>query len=709
MPPYPSALRDLRQRAAAESDSKPKKLARAVGSSGERSSDQLTTGSERILERRLREAEGALAASKQLAQENAGEAAEALEKAAALAEVLEAEKAARVTAVNARRNATLDLRACLRGRAKAEEEAASTAAALKKSEATAESLAQRLEVLRAANRRLKKRATAAAAYSSATGIAAGVAAESGGNITSGGGGNGATDTGDRLAAARARLRTLSAGKMNGGTDILSGHAEGRAERAALDRALSNVAADKKWKDKLREMEARGESYKSAAQTAEMGMQQAVREKEELEGVNRSLARRLAEISENKLVVNGKDSGRRIKRTAEPQVDLAGGGVVAAEVGVRETSLVSDGGQSHSRRDDAQEAGANSSSGDTGRGTCTVFGPAPLCCSRGPSPAERSWVLAGTGDATAAVTGALLTGPCRTPKAGLSGERSGSTVSESAAQQEDGGHPDGTAKEAATPPPPTRSTVFHVTRSDGIDNTYSKMSPPTRCGNGQARPRSASEGSPSRRQDTSQSMCGRKGAAARNDGGDSSAIYSRLLSESRQLREEVLSAVRRRPWLEGDQARAGGGGGGSSSRGGIGWGDSTTSLQLRSHPPEENLEVTRAPFADGAKCGVPPDSKAVTTVPIAVLLRLCERGARGVKCVDADKVTRGKSEETKNTAGESNVGDRTVECARESASPGRRARGKEPAREEEPEAEETATLPQGVTPSLARQARMASCS
>ena len=687
---------------------------------------KLTVGSERVLERverRAREAEGALAASQQLAEAKAREAAEALERAADLLAALEKERAARATAVNARRNVTLDLRACLRGRAKAEQEAASAAAALKKSEAARESLAQRLEVLRAANKRLEKRTTAVATVIPvAAGVTVGAAAGSsssgtGGGGGGGGGGDGATE--DRLAIARARLKTLSAGIASGGTGTLGGQAAECGDRAAIDRALFNVAADKRWKGKLRELEVQRESYRSAARTAEMGMQEAVREKAELEGVNRSLARRLAEISDIQLVARGKNSGRRTKATTKPTVAQAEKGVDAAGVGAKEELLALNGTcLARTDQGNAKEKGAeSSSSSDTGRETCAAFDPTPPLFSGGPSPAKRSWNLAGPGDVAVAVTGALLTRSCRTREPDPSGEPTASTVTSSTARQEDGGYQHGEAQKAAVAPPTPPPRVFAppAARSGSIDDTNGRASPLARCGDGQFRPRSASKGSQSHQRRTTPSSRGREEGTGNDGGGDgdSSALYNRLLSESRQLREEVLSAVRRRPWLDEDQVRGGGSGGGSGSS--SGGGSLAPQPRLQAHPPEETLEVARLPVVDGARCGaVRPDSNAVTTVPIAVLLRLCEHGARGVKCVDADY------DDTEGGGGgrggggaayiadEAHAGDRTAGYANESASPGRAYSCEEPACEARarPEVEETAaTLPLGISSLLARQARM----
>lgn len=686
--------------------------------------EELTAGAKRLLEgveRRAREAEGALAASQQLAEAKAREAAEAFEQTADLLAALEKEKAARATAVNARRNVTLDLRACLRGRAKAEEEAASAAAALKKSEAARESLAQRLEVLRAANKRLEKRTTAVASvFPVVAGATAGVAAGSSSSSTGGGGGgsggDGATDTGDRLAVARARLKTLSAGIKSGGAGTPGGQAGECGDRAAIDRALFNIAADKRWKGKLRELEVQRDSYKSAAQTAEMGMQEAVREKAELEGVNRSLARRLAEISDNELVVRGENSGRRRKATTEPTDAQAEEGVDAASVGAKE-ELMTLNGTCLARADqgNAQKEGAgNSSSSDTGREACAAFDPTPPSCSGGPSPAKRSWDLAGPGDAAVAVTRALLTRSCRTREPDLSGECTVSTVTASTAQQEDSGYQHGEAKKAAVARPAPRPRAFAppAVRSSSIDVTNGRASPPARCGDRQFRPRSAGKGSQSHRRHTAPSSRGREGVTG-NDGssdGESSALYNRLLSESRQLREEVLSVVRRRSWLDGDQVRGCGSGGGSNG------GESLAPQpRLQAHPREEALEVAIPPVVDGARCGAaPPDGNAVSTVPIAVLLRLCERGARGVKYVDAEyDDTEGEGERgggggAAYIADDTHSDDRTAGYASESASPGRAYSCEEPVCEARarPEVEETATtLPLGISPSLARQARM----
>ncbi|CAM9249801.1 unnamed protein product, partial [Scytosiphon promiscuus] len=293
-----SALQQL-QRRAAESALERERLERVVNSFGGRSLEELSTRLQ-ATERRMREAEAALAPSQHLAAEKAAESLEALEQAASLAESLETERTARIAAENEKRTVTQELRCCLRGRAKAEQEAKAARGATKKSEAQRDSLTQRLEILRTANRRLEKRAAAVALPAS---FAAGTGIDIVGSGNGGCDGDSAGNTAARLLTARARLKVLSASgrsSVMGSNAGVWGHPrehdgeiEACKEKAAIERAMSNAVGEKRWRDKLRRAEMQGEAFQSAAIAAETGLKIAVRQSAELEEVTRILAKKLA--------------------------------------------------------------------------------------------------------------------------------------------------------------------------------------------------------------------------------------------------------------------------------------------------------------------------------------------------------------------------------------------------------------------------------
>ncbi|CAB1116083.1 unnamed protein product [Ectocarpus sp. CCAP 1310/34] len=281
-----SALHQLQLRAT-ESDLEREKLERVLASFGGRSLEEITTASQ-LLEHRLREAETALVDSQQLTAVKAAEGLEALEQAASLAEQLETERVARAAAEEARRSVTQELRCCLRGRANAEQQTRTATAALKKSEAQRESLAQRLEVLRTANKRLDKR-VAAVTLQSSVGTRA--------RCNAGGGGDATDDSVARLAAARARLKVLStSGAAVSSITTEKGRGQWHAgeERAAVERAVGTVVAEKQWRDKLRNAEMQGKVFQSAAKASATGMKMALRQKAELEEMNRVLVKQLAD-------------------------------------------------------------------------------------------------------------------------------------------------------------------------------------------------------------------------------------------------------------------------------------------------------------------------------------------------------------------------------------------------------------------------------
>lgn len=273
-----------------------------VNSFGGRSLEEITSECT-TLAKRAGEAECSLQEAHGVADTKARETVEALERAVDLAHALEKEKTARVAAENARKSTAQDLRLCLRRSAKAEEGASVSARSLAKSEAQLESLTQRLGVLRTANHRLEKR------LANSTG-----AAEVTAGLVN-------TNVGDRLAAARARLRTLPTAKVSSdaggggcGDDRRKGDADG--ERAAAQRVMRVVNTNKKWKEKLREADARGEMYKSAAEASEIGMQELVRDKADLLEVNRILGKRLTELlGEAPVEDTKKDENNQIRENA----------------------------------------------------------------------------------------------------------------------------------------------------------------------------------------------------------------------------------------------------------------------------------------------------------------------------------------------------------------------------------------------------------
>lgn len=570
-----SAFQELQLRSA-EATLEREKLARVVTSFGGRSLEELTVDSKR-LERRAREAEAALTESRNLADAKASEALEALERAADLGEALEKERAARAVAEDARKKVTQDLRACLRGRAKAEEGASAASRALQKSEEHTESLTRRLEVLRAANRRLDKRVSSAA-----DGVGVGGHRASATN----------TNTDDRLAAARARLRALSACNLNstGGGVGCSGRIE-NDETAAIERAMKAAVNEKKWHEKLLQAEMQGETYKSAAQAAETGMRTIAREKAELEEVNRILAKKLAEAPDSGLI-NDATGGEGINAVSPIAVARVGD---AASTGAQNSSLVSDDGKVCVVQLDVHTLSRGNSSSDTREGT------RPDVCGVS-SPESRPWELAGTGDAAAAVTGAVRARFSHAHMADLLRATDSMLVKGSGGQQATTFHGEEVAHEGKR-----RGFSRQSARSNSVDESGSR-SPSDRFRH-HVRPRSVSEASPLDRRDAPQTARG-QGAG---DNNDSAAPYDQLLSDSRRLRKEVLLAVRNGPWREGAQF-------------GLAAHTPSPSPQgQEAQPSGVQHEVSQ--FVDDAGVRLDNNDNTVASVPIEVLLRLCGRSSR----------------------------------------------------------------------------------
>lgn len=552
-----SALQNLQLRAA-EGGVEREKLNRVVSSFGGRSLQELTAESKQ-LERRALEAERALAEAHVIANEKAAEALHALERAADLGEALDRERAAKVVAEDAKRTLTQDLRACLRNRAKAEEEASVASRALKKSETQRESLGQRLEVLRAANKRLVKTKSAAAGVARVVGA------------------SGCAETGERLEAARARLRSLSVCNFNSGASG-GGRGDTRdAEIAAVERAMKAATAQKRWEGRLREAEARGETYKSTAEAAETGMQRVVREKAELEEVNRILVKQFEERPSEAV------SGRTDRHSG-------GGGITSG----------------------SRDSGAN--------GAVNVHNKQDAVVPDGQASTAGSDLPASTGDGNDAerkkkcAAKALLLDTARLspPTHRLSDlARTDSTTAAVAAAPSERTHVGVYTAQAATreweTQPLALGTRLKTARSYSADGVCGRgFSMPN--GRHHARPRSKSEANPlsdhSALQEASEEPNETKS-------GNSAAPYDQLLLQSRQLREESLSAVRQGPW-------------GSDTQDIKSTAQSPQALQPQ---PQQAQPKIQPQGILTTSCNAGAQVDPVASVPIDVLLRLCDRSAR----------------------------------------------------------------------------------
>lgn len=573
-------------------------MARVVSSFEGRCLEEITVESAQ-LRQRTRDAEEALTEAQKLADAKAQEALAALEREVNLAEALDKEKTARSTAEDARKSLAQELRGCLRQRAKAEEEASTSLVTLRKSEAQRESLTQRLDVLRAANQRLEKRVSSAAAEP---------------------GGAGASE---RLATARARLRTLSAkqygqsgGSGGGGggasgtgyNDSSAGGGDGKrvSEIAAVERAMKTEATNKRWKARLRETEARGQAHKSTAQAAETGMQQAMREKAEVEEVNRILTKKIAEVY-------GHATGE-----AGNKVDTCGG---EATVGVHIGS--SPVGVERPR----VPAGAVETQVQNGTPTPHDTPPHSLHNTKqtfnksAESPsAFRSRELVSTGKAAAAVTAALLgrLGPPQASRRTESTNHAAVQIVCTPTTTRDWNAP---TTAPAIPEPPLSPLVEQATHTDGVD----ERGFPCSCN------RSASESGLGSQHDCRLSLGAASGVSPRAKDGQppytSISSYEQVLSNSRRLRMEALWAVREGPWREKRKSED----------------DNAASSPPRPpppqlagdvhspppdySPPESSVKVFGGPV--GGVCdGAQSLDSIATSVPVKVLLRLCERSARG---------------------------------------------------------------------------------
>lgn len=558
-----SALQDLQLRAT-ECSIEREKLTRVVNSFGGHSLQELTTESQQ-LERRALEAEKAVAEAHMIANEKAAEALDALERAADLGEALDKETAAKVVAEDSKRTLTQDLRACLRNRAKAEEAASVASRALTKSEAQRESLGQRLEVLRAENKRLVKMRSAAAGVARVVGA------------------SGGAETGKRLSAARARLRSLSVCNLNSASGGGCGN-KGDAEMAAIERAMKAAAVEKRWEEKLHKAKARGEAYKTTAEAAEAGMQRAVREKVELEKVNRVLAKKLDERSRD--AASGRvhrHSGKTVAASGKRDSGASG----AANLHEQD-AVVPDDQASASESDlPARTGGAN----DTDIKKCPA--KARFLDATGLSPpTHRSSDLAWTDNTAAAVTAAPSG---RTHVGGFAAQATTSRE-----------------RETQTLPLGTRLQTARSYSADGV--CVSGLSFPN--GRHHARPCSTSKANPL-------SDHGALDKASEEPiktlSDNYAAPYDQLLLQSRQLREESLSAVRQGPWGDKTQAIC------SAA-------PTPQALQPQLQPEVQTQGTLRA------NCNAGAQIDPVASVPIDVLLRLCDRSAHGRRGETSEDIT-----------------------------------------------------------------------
>ncbi|CAM9362525.1 unnamed protein product [Ectocarpus sp. 13 AM-2016] len=643
-----SALHQLQLRAT-ESDLEREKLERVLASFGGRSLEEITAASQ-LLERRLREAETALVDSQQLTAAKAAEGLEALEQAASLAEQLETERVARAAAEEARRSVTQQLRCCLRGRANAEQQARAATAALKKSEARRESLAQRLEVLRTANKRLDKRVAAVALQSSV-----GTRARS----NAGGGGGATDDSVARLAAARVRLKVLS----TSGTAVSSintgkgrGQSHAGEERAAVERAVGTVVAEKQWRHKLRNAEMQGEVFQAAAKASATGMKIALRQKAELEEMNRVLVKQLAGDmpAEEREQVGRMIDDEDVTRSPAPLVVGTDGESTHEDLGKDKTTAILVPRIVGSPIESERQHHAS----------------ATQCSSAVSHPAvDRSSGLPAGDGATGETATAATPTPLRPSDNNPEMERNDNTipdhlvVEDTTAIMQQPTEPCNRSRQErgqkiTIPPSPSSWVVPQqlrpaAVRSYSVDACRSgatRTTSPRRHDGCPSRPRSASASAKT----TSPSPCTTtptrvrcepqqqrhhhqqvdEMVVARNNDAcccsSSAAPFNQLLLESKKLRDEVLSAVRNGP-LDCEETRrkacSGGNGSGNSS------GDVGVGVGVTGGGDAGGRSGGRGVGGDGddgyggsqlEKVG---GGTAVASVPIEVLLRLCDRGAR----------------------------------------------------------------------------------
>lgn len=587
-----SALRDT-QRRAAESTLECERLARVVNSFGGRSLGGIAADLAR-LEKRVQKGDGALKEAQRVADAKAAEALAALERAGDLAEALSEEQTARIAAEDARKSLTQGLQVCLRRSSKAKEDAAASSRALRRSEAQRESLSQRMDVLRAANLRLEKR----------------IAVSTGATTKSAG--PGATEVEERLAAARLRLRTLSTEKIGSAIEVLklrcgSGGVRSTGDaslRAAVERAVKVEETSKRWKEKLREAEAKRGEYKSAAQAAENGMQELLKEKVELEEVNRIMGQRLA-VTLGEAPAESTEIMDHICGKAVSAVVACGSMGDAAKAAAVENMPSGVGA-------DAEAHIVNSAPFGPPKRKCTVAELKPRddvdsSSSDDRNPAtgiddirKRSGATEGGAAAAASETDAKLS---RAELSQAYGFVAPATAV--AARFPRTANPDCVAEEM---PPWTRSSArpYNIDAAAGGDISPSRRRPRPKPWD-----RSSSESGPSSAASTHKQP--RSSAAGGGRGVLFSYPHERLLLESRRLREEVLWAVEAGPCHE--------------------YSNGTVNRPILT-PSSLVPTVQRHDTSGGNEGGDGPDVRTskldstVWSVPIDVLLRLCERRARG---------------------------------------------------------------------------------
>ena len=544
------------------------KLTKPINSFGGRSLGDLAVECE-SLKQQARDSERSLAEARLQIDTKASEALEALERETAFRLAMEKERAEKFAGVEERKKLTQDLRACLRGRAKAEEAASAASRALQQSEAQRQSLVQRLEVLRSVNKRLDKK------------VAAAVSATGSSNIA-----ESATEAQNRLATARSCLRNLSASHLISNSPS-SGGVVGDATKTALERAFQTTIIDKKWEGKLRDIEKRGEVYRAAAQAAETAMHNVITEKVELEEKNRILSKRICDLFHE-------DSSATARW---------GTASVAAPVAPMYT-------QTLWRSEDAFSSRfeTNSANDRMKKDTETL-------------PPETS-AAAPTVDRSPEVTKARTTAPTLPTTATIppmnsndlhqARNNSGDSRSTFALNMGVIAQPTKVGEGFIVDPKPSPLCDTRTARSNSLDPNEGPA--PSR-GCRAVRPRSASETSPSNRR-------AHRSMHEQND----ASILNELLTDSRQLRADVLSALRCWPSREGVQLHHVTG----------------PEFQFRAPPPKTGgedaslIEIVALP---------PFGSNSVASVPVDVLLRLCGRRAQFAKgereCKSENSIGRGE--------------------------------------------------------------------
>lgn len=623
------------QRVAEEALVERDKLAYAVKTYEERSQKESSIESQ-SLKQQVRESERSLVEARLQIDTKTREMMEALERAADLGEALKKERTARVAAVEEQKKLTRHLRTCLRDRAKAEEEASKASKALQQSKTQMESLTRRLEVLRSAKKRLDKKVAAAAP-----------GANSYGEV-----GSATTGVHDRLVEARARLRTLSKITVidNGGN---GGRGHGSDQyfvkdptKTAVEIALKTALLDKKWTEKLHDAEKRGEAYRSAALATETEVQKVVKEKEELAEKNRILSERLAEFSWD-------EYSPKCKQDTES---------VATSLVTTRTEK-----SQFSRETNSFLSRSEMKSGDLNQDSCKDDGtkaevdfktsrreiPKKLL------PAHQSLKMYEERRA------APLTTPTAPPMTsndtrGVHISRNSKSVTALGVKTAEKANDNSIEADRKT----TRRYTQRTARSNSLDAVERPVPFRSWC---DARPRSASQ--------EARSNCD---APCIAHGQHKTAMFNHLLTDSRRLRVDVLRAMRNWSWREGLRGNH------VANR---------PNASLQAPALEQNVVSASAVGID--KCDRTKDT-SIAPVPIAVLLRLCDRSARLAKGERENINTQVIEEGRKETlATGCEYGVLSVTQA-------------QPTTNAEEPAEDDQLLPAGVSAALAQQVREQSC-